>query len=363
MSLFAELDQKALALGIPLSVHLDITWRCNEDCVHCYLDHDGIGEMNTAEIKGVIRQLADAGVFFLTISGGEPLMRRDCFELLEYARSLRFNVKLKTNAVLIGEAAAARLRELGIEQIQVSVYSDRAEVHDAITKRPGSLERTLTAIRFLKTQGLKVSITNVLMQPNFADGLAVQRLAKELGVEFHIDPTVTPKINGDRSIVKLNVGSTTLADVFRTEEYVGNVGEYCAPASAVDEDVLDGRPCSAGNTSCYVSPSGDVYPCVQFPILCGNLREQNFREIWQHSPALEKVRAIRVRDLHTCSGCNHVSYCSRCPGLAYMEGDMLGPSSADCAKSQARVGLTVLQPKGCGCGEPSHDSASSCCQA
>ena len=79
-------------------------------------------------------------------------MRRDCFEIIEYARSLRFNVKLKTNAMLIREKEARRLRALGVEQVQISVYSHRPEVHDAITKVPGSLERTLAAIRLLRSQ-------------------------------------------------------------------------------------------------------------------------------------------------------------------------------------------------------------------
>src|SRR5271167_3015973 len=119
MSLLEEMNQKATKLGVPLSVHMDITWRCNERCVHCYLDHDGVGEMTTAEIKEVIRQLAESGTFFLSISGGEPLLRRDFFEILEYARALRFNVKLKTNAVMIGAKEAVRLRQLGVEQVQI----------------------------------------------------------------------------------------------------------------------------------------------------------------------------------------------------------------------------------------------------
>ena len=82
-------------------------------------------------------------------------MRRDCFEIIEYARSLMFNVKLKTNAVLIREKEAQRLRALGVEQVQISVYSHRPEVHDAITKIPGSLKRTLAAIRLL--QGARAS--------------------------------------------------------------------------------------------------------------------------------------------------------------------------------------------------------------
>ena len=101
--LIQEMAAKALKLNIPLSVHLDLTYRCNERCIHCYLDHDDHGEMTTAEIKGLMDQMAEAGVFFLTISGGEILMRRDFFELLEHARRLLFSVKLKTNAVLIRE--------------------------------------------------------------------------------------------------------------------------------------------------------------------------------------------------------------------------------------------------------------------
>ncbi len=339
ISLLDQMNEKATALGIPLSAHMDITWRCNERCVHCYLDHDEPGEMSTDEIKGIIRQLAEAGTFFLSISGGEPLMRRDCFEILEYARSLRFNVKLKTNAVMIGPKEAERLKALGIEQIQISIYSHIPEVHDAITKLPGSLRRSLEAIKRLKAHGLKVSITNVLMRPNVGDAKAVQKLAKELGVEYVIDPTITPKLNGDRSIMSLGISRDDLKDVFEAEEFVGNVGEFANRVETVGEDVLDGYSCSAGHTLVYISPFGDVYPCVQFPMPCGNLLKQTFREIWWGSPELTELRTVAVRDLPTCSQCGHAGSCTRCPGLAYMEGNMRGPSTADCEKSYVRTGI------------------------
>jgi radical SAM protein with 4Fe4S-binding SPASM domain len=349
MSLLEEMNEKATELGIPLSAHLDITWRCNERCVHCYLDHDAPGEMDTEEIKSVLRQLADSGTFFLTISGGEPLFRRDCFEILEYARELRFNVKLKTNAVMIGPKEAARLKELGIEQIQISIYSHRPEVHDAITKLPGSLRRSLEAIGRLKSWGLKVSVSNVMMHHNYADAMSVQKLAMELGVDFHIDPTITPKINGDRSILSLGISNDQLKEVFRNSEFVGDVDAFCTPGAPADESVLEGYSCSAGHTLTYISPFGDVYPCVQFPMPCGNVRKEKFIDIWRGSSALTELRSVHVRDLPTCSSCSHVSSCSRCPGLAYMEGNMRGPSSADCEKSEARMGFDgkrkVLQMK------------------
>ena len=335
-----EMGRRALELGVPLSVQLDVTYRCNERCVHCYLDHDDHGEMTTAEIRDLLEQLAEAGVFFLCFSGGEVLMRMDFFPILEYARALLFDVKIKTNAFMIREKEADRMRELGVRTVQVSIYSHQPEVHDAITRLPGSLKRSLAGIRLLQcARDEDVIIANVLMRSNLSDYAGVKALAQELGAEYTIDPTITPKMDGDRSILPLGIGGADLRQVFRNGDLVGNVEEFCAPPPAVDDDVLDGLPCSAGHTACYISPYGDVYPCVQFPLPTGNVRKQKFLEIWRHSPQMNEVRSIRARDLPVCSTCTHLGSCTRCPGLAYMEGNMRGPSSQDCEKSFARTGL------------------------
>jgi AdoMet-dependent heme synthase len=338
-SLMEEMSAKALKLGIPLTVQLDLTYRCNERCIHCYLDHDDHGEMTTIEIKRLLDELAAAGVFILTLSGGEIMLRKDLFELLEYARELTFCVKLKTNAILIRQPEAERIRALGVDSIQVSIYSHLAEVHDAITKIPGSLKRSLDAIRFLKAHGLKVIVASVLMAQNSGDYHGVRALAIELGVDFTLDPTVTPKMDGDRSILSLNAGHAVLKDLFRDPALVGDAEQFCALPVNADADILEDVPCSAGHTACYVSPYGDVYPCVQFPLPSGNVRRNRFLDIWKHSEALNEVRSIRLRDLSSCSHCGHVSACSRCPGLAYMEGNMRGPSTQDCEKSFARTGV------------------------
>lgn len=337
-ALLQEMGDRALALGVPLSVQVDLTYRCNEQCIHCYLDHTDHGEMTTAEIKRLLAEMAEAGVFILTFSGGEIFLRRDFFDILEYARELTFCVKLKTNAVLIREAQAARLRDLAVQSIQVSIYSHRPEVHDAITKVPGSLRRSINAIRFLKSQNLKVIIANVLMTANMEDIHGVRALADELGVECSLDPTVTPMMDGDRSILNLNAGDSALRQIFRDEAFIGNAEEFCAPPPTPSEDSMDSLPCSAGHTSCYVSPYGELYPCVQFPLSCGNVRQQSFLDIWRNSQQLKEVRSIRLRDT-SCSKCAHGATCTRCPGLAFLEGNMRGPSTADCEKSYARTGI------------------------
>ena len=338
--LFAEMTAKALKMNIPLSVQLDLTYRCNERCVHCYLDHHDHGEMTTAEIKNLLDQMAEAGVFYLTISGGEILMRRDFFEILEYARLRTFCIKLKTNGILIRKKEADRIKALGVESVQISIYSHVPEVHDAITKLPGSLEQSIEAIRRLRAHGIQVTMANVLMVQNANDYAGVRALAAELGAQFIMDPMITPMMDGDRSILNLNIDETALREVLRNESLTGaSIEEFCAPPQGPDADALDMLPCSAGHTACYVSPYGDVYPCVQFPLPSGNVRNTKFVDIWRDSPQLNEVRSITLRDMPSCSKCTHGGTCTRCPGLAYLEGNMRGPSSQDCEKSYARTGI------------------------
>ena len=155
MSLLAEMNQKALSLGLPLSVQLDVTYRCNERCVHCYLDHDDHGEMTTAEINDVLDQLADAGVFFLTLSGGEVLMRRDFFEIVEHARRLLFNVKMKTNGVMIHEKEASQnsrtRRRAGADQRLLAPARSSRRHHQTA----GFVEANRSSDSFLEVAGVE----------------------------------------------------------------------------------------------------------------------------------------------------------------------------------------------------------------
>ena len=186
---------------------------------------------------------------------------------------------------------------------------------------------------------MKVVIANVLMTENMQDYHGVRELADELGASYTLDPTVTPMMDGDRAVLNLNAGESALRNLFRDEAFVGNADEFCAPPPPLDEDSLESLPCSAGHTAAYVSPYGEFYPCVQFPLSCGNVRQQRFIDIWRDSEQLKEVRSIRLRDMTSCSQCAHGSTCTRCPGLAFLEGNMRGPSTADCEKSFARTGI------------------------
>jgi AdoMet-dependent heme synthase len=164
------------------------------------------------------------------------------------------------------------------------------------------------------------------MTENMQDYRGVRPLADELGAEYRLDPTITPEMDGDRTILDLNAGRSALQELFRDEMFVGNAEESCAPPPPPDADSLASLPCSAGHTTCYVSPCGEFYPCVQFPLSCGNVRHERFIDIWRNSEQSKEVRSIRLQDLSGCSRCAHGSTCIRRPGLAFMEGNVRGPS-------------------------------------
>ncbi|HEY6263461.1 MAG TPA: radical SAM protein [Candidatus Acidoferrum sp.] len=346
----------------PLSVHFDLTYRCNERCVHCYLDHDDHGELTTAECLTVMKDLASAGTLFLTFSGGEIFLRPDLYEILAEARRLHFDVSLKTNALLVTEERAARLREFGVRRVQISVYSDIPEVHDAITKVPGSLQRTLAAIPLLLEQGLQVKLACPLMRENLLAYRGVMALAEKIGVPYVLDLTITPMMDGNQAPLAHRIPVSSLLPVMQDpalhackpqptaeaaramQDYPATIGS--AVSSGIESSAYEDLPCSAGHNSCYISPYGDVFPCVQLPQAAGNLRRERFRDIWYHAPQLERLRGIRESQLPVCSRCEIRSYCERCPGLALMEGgDLLGAYERACELAEQKAGLAgVIAP-------------------
>ena len=335
--------ERTMARAIPLSVHVDLTMACNERCVHCYRVIEDRPELTTGELKALFADLARAGTLYLTFSGGEIFLRRDLFELIAEAKRLHFDLRLKTNALLLTAARARRLRDLGVRQVDVSIYSAEAAVHDAVTKIPGSLERSLIAIGHLREAGVHVKIACPLMRDTVSGYRGVRALAERLGVACGIDPMITAKNDGDRSTVPLRIGRGELARVLREGAAEIEPLPACAPAARTD---LDEVACGAGHNAAYVSSYGDVTPCVAMPVVCGNVRETPFAEIWADSRRMREVRAIRVRDLHTCAGCAASVFCTRCPGQALIEdGDLYGPSTAACEHALAAAdvaGVTVV---------------------
>jgi radical SAM protein with 4Fe4S-binding SPASM domain len=337
-SLLQMLRAKAQAGNIPLHVMLELTNGCNLRCRHCYVGvHSRRGELSLDEFKAALDQLAEAGSLFLTFSGGEPLTRKDFFQIAAYAREKEFSFTLFSNGTLITPRVADRLRELCPERVEISLLGGKAATHDGITQVPGSFERALRGARLLVKRDIKVQLKTTWMQENIEEADQIASLVRDVGASFRSAALVIHRRDGSSEPAGLRA-TTEQFQAMARRSYDQNPGQAVPPPPPplTEEQKQAMSPCGAGQTSCRIDALGRVYPCAAIDIALGSLREKPLAAIWHGSPELAQIRAIRVSDLPECSACALYLRCTRCAGLARMEtGSLLSASPQACAVAHA----------------------------
>jgi AdoMet-dependent heme synthase len=355
-AMLGRVAARAMEANIPLSVVFELTGRCNLDCCHCYLDiaHPP-GEMSTEQAMRVVDQLADAGTLFLTLSGGELFLRKDAVQIAAHARRRGLALRLFTNATRITPALAAEIARVRPLAVEVSVYASNSVVHNTVTRRPKTFRRTLRGILLLKRAGVNVGIKAPLLSPVIGELDRLFDLAERLGTPMMFDPFVTPRHDGGNQPLTLRAQTADLASALADPRLRWiQVGKLPAPP---DPDAV---PCAVARRTARISPTGDVYPCSTYPRPVGNLLERTFSEIWAGGPILDRLRALRIRDLQgDCAGCSQGGYCGRCTAVALIEhGDELGPSRESCRVAEAKeraLGLPVVAPPKWDPGRAAHE--------
>jgi radical SAM protein with 4Fe4S-binding SPASM domain len=302
--------ERARAAQVPLHVLLELTYRCNVRCVHCYLAGQE-REMTYDELLPVLDDLAAAGCLILTLSGGEVLLRADFFEIAEAAGARGFALRIFTNATIVTPRIADRIAALNPISVESSLLGGDAPTHDGVTLIDGSFEKTVRGVRLLTERGVRVKVKTTLMDANVAQAAQMERLAAELGVEHQVAFVLMPRRDGDRGPLGLQVDDAALRAYLRRRER--DVPEAPLPVST-DGDGL----CSAGRASCSISPSGDVYPCVLMPLKAGNVLETPFADIWRASPAMTRMRGLIDAHKIACHGCDDDGH-AFCPALNLLE--------------------------------------------
>jgi radical SAM protein with 4Fe4S-binding SPASM domain len=319
--------EKCTRLNIPTQAILELTYRCNLRCVHCYVDVDSHDELTLEEWEKVIDQLKSAGVLSLLITGGEITVREDYMEILEYIRRSGFFISLSTNATTLNTETAHDIAKLKPFLVNVSLYGASAASHEAVTRVAGSFERTIEGIKALVACGNKTMIHTIVMKSNVNELEQIKSLGASLGADVDIDIAITPT----------KTGAGFPFEYEPTPEEIVNSG--WRPDNSVGQLRVDQKLCKAGRSTLSVAPNGDVFPCTLFPLKLGNLKEESFEKIWSLEPRAELryLRSMRRNDLYACSGCELSVYCHRCPGIAYLESGRLdGPSSSACRQAEMR---------------------------
>ena len=311
--------QEAAARSIPIEVMIELTHHCNFRCGHCYIPDFGAPDrLSTARVLTLLDELAEMGTLVLALSGGELLLRRDWETVARRARELDFDLHLFTNGALVDGERARAIRALDAT-VQVSFYTLDGARFDEFVRRPGAFAKVVEGIECLRAEGVRTILKVPLMTFNYREMRNLQMWGEERGCEVRSSPVITAKKDGNLAPLAFRVPQPALA------AELGGPVLGCFDADRVLD--RDAPLCAAATRYACITSAGDVMACNILPGADRNVREQSFREAWEGSPWLQRVRSLRRADLTECSSCETFSRCGRCTAQALVEdGDLLGPS-------------------------------------
>jgi MoaA/NifB/PqqE/SkfB family radical SAM enzyme len=309
-------EASAGELAAPPSAWWIVTRACNLNCYYCFADarKRDPDELNTAEARAVLEDFAANGVMFVTFLGGEPLARKDIYELVDYSTDLGIYTALLTNGFNVREPKIDRLVDAGLEMIGVSIDSKNEAVHDAVRGMPGSLAGARGVIRYSIRRGLRTSVRIVVTEDSFPAIPDLFRWAIDEGVEelillplFMVGRAAGGVEDRRADIVGKDLFLETLRRLQKVGEPLGievPVQQSLACPQGIELNAPDAdlhhaghavgfeqsRGCKVGRFMISVQPNGDVFPCPFVHTGLGNLRQQSVRDIWQ-APLLGQARA------------------------------------------------------------------------
>lgn len=318
------------------SLQFELTSRCNERCIHCYIPNPKKNEgkdMPLEKVKSIIDEFAASGGLHVTLSGGEVFMHKDIIHIIQYCREKDMMITILSNLIALKDVQIPFLKAANISGIQVSLYSMNAENHDRITTVKGSFEKTKNAIEKLVAADIPVMISCPVMKANRNDYKDILKYAQSIRCKAHTDFLIMAQANLDTQNLanRLSLEETEqlLRDIVENDiDYKQDTltQENIISLRALDLERFKKMPlCGAAINSCCIAENGDVYPCAGWQdYVLGNVYEQTLEDIWQNSEKAEKVRAVTEGDFPQCVECEARDYCARCLVRNYneSEGDM-----------------------------------------
>lgn len=260
----------------PLSCQWEITCRCNLHCVMCYTDcfnrPNAIRqELATAEILRIMDELAEAGTLELCLTGGEPLIRPDFFQLYEHAVNCGFLVTIFSNGTLITEAQADRFAALRPHLIEISLHGMTRETFEQITLGQGSYDRCLQGIRLLLDRQIPLVLKSTAMTLNRQEILAIKRYVESLGtVRYKLGEEMRPELDGGDGPFQYALSGQDLADLNRQDADLQR--------DACRRDAIEAPPCRSGMQRFHIDAYGHLQLCSGNRRQSYDLRKGSFRD-------------------------------------------------------------------------------------
>ncbi|MEK6693359.1 MAG: radical SAM protein [Nitrospirota bacterium] len=308
---------------VPISGSLELTFRCNNNCIHCYCNipandrNEMSKEMSTSMATRILSEIADEGCLWLLLTGGEPLLRPDFKEIYLYAKKKGMLIILFTNGTLINEEIADLLSEWMPYSVEITLYGATENTYEDVTRVHGSYRQCMKGIELLLERKIPLELKTMAIRQNVHELPVMKKYAEDLGLKFRFDPIINARLDMCKNPQSTRID---IEDVIRLdledEKRLKEWKEFCEKyIGSPDSDRL--YTCGAGINTFHIDPYGNLNICIMARKDRYDLKTGNFRDGW--NDFLIKLREMSMSPYNRCMGCDLMSLCGQCPGWAQME--------------------------------------------
>lgn len=298
------------------NLHIEITGRCNERCVHCYIPHNNkLFDIETNFFYGILEQCREMRLLHLTLTGGEPMLHPDFCDFLRKCKEYDFSVNVLSNLTLLDEETLNVMKENPLLGVQVSLYSMDSEIHDEITQNRGSFEKTRDSILRLIENGIPLQISCPIMKQNKNSYLGVKKWAEKynlrVGDDFVIIASYDHNLQNLSNRLSVDEAKEIIKNnVLNDKKFFEQMEkEAKSKMNLTSNDFV----CSICHSSICISEKGNVYPCAGWhDYTLGNLNDNSLEYIWNNSERIKFLRDLRRNDFPKCLSCQEKEFCTMC---------------------------------------------------
>ncbi|GBE06587.1 MAG TPA: radical SAM protein [Nitrospirae bacterium] len=334
----------------PKWIAWEITRRCNLKCIHCRSSSEAVvaqhPDFSLQEAFRIIDDIAGYAKPVIVLSGGEPLLRKDFFDIAQYGTQKGLRMCLATNGTLVNDDVCEKIKESGIRMVSLSLDGSVAEVHDDFRSQKGAFASTIKAAELFKKHNIEFLINSSFTKRNQKEIPKVYKLAKELGATAWYMFMIVPTGRGEEIMSEL-ISKEDYEDIlewhYEMEKKEDDilVRPTCAPhyyriilqKSKEQGEKFERRSlkfstggakgCIAGQLIALIDVDGNVLPCSYFPKSAGNVKEKSFKDIWENSELFKELRDFK-KYKGKCGSCEYINVCGGCRARSYsVYGDYL----------------------------------------
>jgi radical SAM protein with 4Fe4S-binding SPASM domain len=300
------------------SLQIELTSRCNERCVHCYIPHENkISDIEPSLFYDVLDKCHQMGLLSITLSGGEPMLHPKFLDFMRKAKNNDLSINVLSNLTLLNDEIIAEMKDNRLSSVQVSLYSMNPDIHDSITKLPGSFFKTRDAILKLIENDIPLQIACPVMKQNKNCAVDVLNWGQEHKIRTVTDYIMMARYDHTTGNLDNRLSLDEVDGVIN--DIINNDFDYQDEVRMADFTKIESRDtgndivCGVCVSSLCMVANGNVYPCAGWQdYVVGNVKTNSLKEIWDTSPKVKYLRGLRKKDFIKCTTCTDKTFCAMC---------------------------------------------------